>query len=659
MNPTCARVAIGILLVAFSSSLTLAQSVIGQGDFQFEVKHRVNAHGDEFNALAISSDRKRLFTGTEKGDVIIWDVAGNRLERTLHQPSGIHLVAVLSDPRELIAAGSNHVIPKNALVRRWNVETGTFVDLAGLESDSQVTALATDNEAKLIAAANETGTVIVWDSQTNKQVARWRVIGVPTGVALLGRDLYLATANLGPQRSVVGEGRIVKLNVDDQKQPPADLSRVAGRLWSSLDSSPDRRLLTGTYQEGLYGNAKSVVIDPVSKAERGNFEGSALVWLDASKLLVFEWMDPVEIVQVSASAPAKIIRKFERFEADTPGRAFDLTGHVSNAASSKVWASYSKGPGLLEFDLATSKIKTLIGGPSGAYAVSVNTQDGQTGDLLTGGADGYVRLWNLADITLLKEFKITKSNSYVSEALLVPGSHRAIVAVRAMPKEHEPPGPAEIIGLDLETGQQKKLFDLLYWRAQVAIVDNTIVYPEGNRVKFRNIDGSLTPRELSVAGFIGFTALSANGRWLAVIDATQKLTVFDLKTEQRKSMQIEPVEDGAIVVSDDGQHVYNLAVEGALTDWDLNTGKAMNSVLAKIREMHSRVDFMTIANDDRWLVTAGNHHDVGIFDRATGRLVFYNQVGGAVFFVEKVWIKGKRMIITTDTGVMYDGVFLQ
>jgi WD40 repeat protein len=659
MNLTCFRVAIGILLVAFSASLTLAQSVIGQGDFQFEVKHRVNAHGDEFNALAVGSDRQRLFVGTEKGAVIIWNVAGNRLEKTLHQPSGIHLVGVLSDPRELIAASSNHVNPKNALVRKWNVETGTFVDLPGLESNSQVMALATDTQARLIAAANETGTVIVWDSQTNKQLARWQIIGVPTALALLGHDLYLATANITSPENVVGEGSIVKLNVDDQNRRPTDISRVAGRLWSSLDASPDRRLLTGTYQQGVYGNEKSVVLDPVSKAELANSEGSALVWLDVSKLLVFEWMDPVQIVQISRRAPAKVIRKFERFQADTPGRAFDLTGHVSNAAGSKVWATYSKGPGLLEFDLATSKIKTLIGGPSGVYGVSVDTQDGQTGDLLTGGADGYVRLWNLADISLIKEYKVGKPNSYVSEVHLVPGSRRAIVAVHAMPKEFEQPGPGEIIGLDLETGQQKKLFDLLHWRAQVAVVDNAIVYPEGNRVKFRNLDGSAIARELTTDGFIGITAVSPNKRWLAVIDETKKLTVFDLKSEQKKTMTIDPAESGTVVVTDDGRYVYNIAQEGALTYWDLDTGKATEIVLAKIREMHSRVDFMTVANDDRWLVTAGNHHDVGIFDRATGRLVFYMQVGGAVFFVEKVWLKGKRMIVTTDTGVMYDGVFLQ
>jgi WD40 repeat protein len=655
MKPTSARIAIGILLVAFSSSLSLAQTTIGEGDLKFEVKHRVNAHGDEFNALAMSSDGQRLFTGTEKGDVIVWNVAANRLERTLHQPSAIHLVAALSDPRELIAASSNHLKPENALVRRWNIETGTFVDLEGIDSEANVTGLAADNKAGLIAAVNKTGIVIVWDSRTNKQIARWKLNGVPTAVALLGRSVYVATLSLQPAANTTGAGAIVKLNLDDPNQPPIDFLRATGRLWVSLGSSPDRRLLTGMYQEG-YSDPKTVVIDPVSKAELTQSKGPGLVWLNASRVLLFEWLDPVEIVQISAGAPAKSIRKFQRFEADTPGRPFDLTGQVSNAEGSKVWASYSKGPGLLEFDLTTNKIKTLIGGPSGAYAISVDIQDGQTGDLLTGGADGYVRLWNLADISLIKEYKVAKPNYFVSEVHLVPGSRRAIIAVPKMPSRFEPPGPPEIIGLDLETGEQQKLFDLLYWRARVALVENTIVYPEGDRVRFRNIDGSVSPRELKVNGPIDITAVSANKRWLAVIDETKTLTVFDLKSDQKTTMPIEPVVDGAVIVTDDGRHVYNIASEGALTHWDLNTAKTLNSVLDKIREMHSRVDFMTLANDDRWLVTAGNHHDVGIFERATGRLVFYMQTGGATFWIEKVWLKGKRMIATTDIGVLYDGV---
>lgn len=652
MNRTCARLISLLLFVSFTTT-SFAQRQIGEGDFKFDVTRRVNAHGDEFNALAKSSDNQRIFTGTEKGDVIVWNVAANRLERTLHQPSPVQLVAALADARELIAAGSNRLTPHNALVRKWNVETGTFVDLTGVDADSQPTALATDTDAGLIAVTTATGVVVVWDSRSNKQLARWKINGIPSAVALLGRDVYVATVD---QASTVqmGRGAILKLSVDDQNQPPAEFMR-GNRYWISLDASPDRRLLSANYQAGFHGD-QGILIDPVTKQAVGNFEATTSLWLSASKLMLFSWMDPVEIVQVAPNVPAKSIRKFERFESDTPGRAFHLSGKVINADGSKVWVSYSKGPGLLEFDLSSNKIKTLIGGPSGAYALSVVTQDGQTGELLTGGADGYVRLWSFADLSLTREYKVGKPGYFVSEVHLVPGTRSAIVAVPQIPTQHKPPEPPEMFVLDLDSGQQRKLFDLYSWRAQVAVVDNKVFYPEGDRVKVRNIDGSEDPRELRVGGPIGLTAVSANKRWLAVTDETDALTVFDLQSDQKKTIRIKPIDYGPLVVTDDGRHVYNLGVEGALTHWDLNTGKANTSVLGIIRENHSRVDFITLANDDRWLVTAGNHHDVGIFDRATGRLVFYVQVGGAAFFVEKVWIKGKRMIVTTDTGVMYDGL---
>ena len=653
---TSTRLTIVILCIALHPSFARAQTIlIGEGDFRFETKHRVNAHGDEFNCLARSADGRRLFTGTEKGDIIVWDLAANRLERTLHQSSGVRSVVALSDPREFVAASSGYLKPKRALVRKWNVESETFVDLTGIETTAHVIGLATDNGGRLIAAATVSGTVVVWDARTNQQLAQWKVDGFATAVTLLGRNVYVATMKSEPSSSAPGTGAILKFNVDDQNQRPAVIVRVPGRYWSVLSSSPDGRLLSATYREG-YSEPKTVVIDPASKSEIANFDSSASLWLNASQLMLFDWLNPVEVFQVSAKARAKSIRKFARMESDTPGRAFDLSGQVSNADGSKAWASYSKGPGLLEFDLTTNKIKTLIGGPSGAYGLSVVTQDGQTGEILTGGADGYVRLWNLADVSLIKEYKVAKPGEYVGDVQLVPGSRRAVVEVGQIPTERGDRGPSEIVLLDLETGQQQKLFALWSWRARVALVNNTIIYPEGSRIKFKNLDGTENRRELSANGLIGWTAISANKRWLAVTDETKTLTIFDLSTDEKKTIAIASTDAGPIVVTDDGAHVYSIGNEGALTHWDTSSGTETGSVLEKIRELHSRVDFMTLANDDRWLVTAGNHHDVGIFDRATGRPVFYMQTHGAAFYVEKVWLKDKRMIVTTDIGVMYDGV---
>lgn len=151
------------------------------------------------------------------------------------------------------------------------------------------------------------------------------------------------------------------------------------------------------------------------------------------------------------------------------------------------------------------------------------------------------------------------------------------------------------------------------------------------------------------------TAVSANRRWLAVVDDGRKITVFDLTTLRKRSIASKSRDAGPLDVTDDGRYVYRVAHGGRLLKWDMKSSKFTESVLQQIRDVHSNVDFMTLANDDKWVVVTGNHGDVGIFDRVTGRLLSYTQVRAAASYVERVWIRGDRMISTTDTGVLFDG----
>ena len=52
----------------------------------------------------------------------------------------------------------------------------------------------------------------------------------------------------------------------------------------------------------------------------------------------------------------------------------------------------------------------------------------------------------------------------------------------------------------------------------------------------------------------------------------------------------------------------------------------------------------------------GNHGDIAIFDAASAELLFYDRTSAAAIYVESAWLNGNRMIFTTDTGVMIDGM---
>ena len=192
--------------------------------------------------------------------------------------------------------------------------------------------------------------------------------------------------------------------------------------------------------------------------------------------------------------------------------------------------------------------------------------------------------------------------------------------------------------------------------ARPRVVNDHVLYWYGDQMRLRNVETGRDIREFKVDTTIVQSAVSSNGQTLATRDENNKLAIFDLATGEKKEISIQAGgESGPLVVTNDGRYAYQIVGNGELKRWDFTTGEVNQTALGRIQEMHTRVDFMTLANEDKWLVVAGNHGDVGIFDRTTLRLLCYTQTSASAFFVERVWVLGDRMIFTTDTGVMFDG----
>src|SRR5689334_23845748 len=79
-----------------------------EDDYGFEVERRINAHGDEFMALAQTSDGRYLIVGAESGKLLIWSVAERRIVKQLDQGSPVHCIVALSDADTFVAAGGPH-----------------------------------------------------------------------------------------------------------------------------------------------------------------------------------------------------------------------------------------------------------------------------------------------------------------------------------------------------------------------------------------------------------------------------------------------------------------------------------------------------------------------------------------------------------------------
>lgn len=638
-----------LILLCFANG----HSQPGNEPLEFALDRRVNAHGDEFNGLAKSPDGRFAYIGTEKGEVIVWNLATAHAERTLRQPSPIHHVCGLSD-RYVVTAGSNHHLPRNTLVRKWNVVDGTFKDLPGLPVDSFPTALFCSERTGLIAVGVE-GSITVWEANTNKTLATVKVTSIPIAAAIIGRDVYFAGIGRDSLRAArePNENSIEYFNLDDLVVK--EFLKKAGHYWFALEVSPHDELLATVIEGGA--STRAILFDVKSKSAISSLEGSQFSWIDSAHVLAFKWMDPTEIFEIDREKKTVVSRKLGSMENDRDGRAFDLSGQITRADGLRAWATYRKGPGFLEFDLNTRKIKTLIDGRSGAYAISVLSNNGKDGLLATAGADGYVRLWNLSDLALIKEYHVAPQDSFTTDVDLLSDGKRAVVGVLRIVKTREEQfaRAIEVFLVDLTNGSQKKLFEMAP-TSKASVINDSVMYPSGDRVKLVSVDSNKVIREFIVGRPIVRTALSENNQWLAVLDEANTLTVFDTATARK--MTARPIAADAyepMVITNDGKHLYQIQHGGELMRWNAQSGRLDKRVLTRIREMHTNVDFITLANDDKWLVTAGNHGDVGIFEVPSGNLVGYTQTTAHVFYAEKAWVKGNRLIFTTDTGIMLDG----
>jgi len=115
------------LLLALNSPSEARAQTDDDPSFDLRLRARINAHGDEFNTVALSPDERRLIVGTEKGEIIVWGVPERKIIRKFNQGSPIHKLVSLGDGRHVVAGGGAHVGPKHfGVVRRWDLDSGSF-----------------------------------------------------------------------------------------------------------------------------------------------------------------------------------------------------------------------------------------------------------------------------------------------------------------------------------------------------------------------------------------------------------------------------------------------------------------------------------------------------------------------------------------------------
>ena len=171
------------------------------------------------NTVAFSVDSKIVASGSEDGNLYLWDVAtGRRLKTITEDTENIFSVAFSSDGRTLASGNAGNTI------RLWNIATGEKLKTL-IGHTNWVFSVAFSPDGQTLASGSWDKTIRLWDTTTGQQLKTltghtftvWSVAFSPDGLTLAsgsqdetirlwniatGEQIATLTGHTGPVKSV-------------------------------------------------------------------------------------------------------------------------------------------------------------------------------------------------------------------------------------------------------------------------------------------------------------------------------------------------------------------------------------------------------------------------------------------------------------------------
>ena len=632
------RTAISIALLALASINLFAIPTQDGDDWRFEVERRVNAHGDEYMALAQTTDGRYLIVGTESGKLLIWSLAERRIVKQLDQGSAVHCVVALNDADTFVAAGGPHGgLTNRPVIRKWHIGTGESEEWKGL-TDGSIFTVAFDPKSELVVADTFTGSLAAWNSTTGALVGKRSFDGPAAGLAINGKEIYRTQMSLTDDDDEK-PNTIVRFRIDQPNRQPVVITKEGeGELWGRLDISPDRRFLTARRFKDSHVSV--VLRDLATQKEITTFEAQNFAWAANASLVLFD--GEVANARVSIDGKGRVTRTdlFKAADWHGAGSPANLTGQVVSADCSMVWEVFQLGATLVELDLIKKTFEELHSVRGYLYALDVREPLNLIG---TGGDDGFVRVRKLSDLSLVKEFK-AEPGVPQGVALMEDGRH---VLFSASGKDTE----TRISVGDLSTGESRTLIEVPEPFVGVYAAVGGFIYKRNNNLVLAKWTDGSTIREFTVEGELSGFAVSANGEWLVADNEAKSLFRFDIKNGARTQFATDNPNDLAnLAISSDGRYVYSTEFESTLRQWDMQTSqmKEIGSIRGQTRDLRLSID-------ETQILIGGNHRDVAVYEIASGKRRLYFEIAAADFYVTALWLGGDRLLFSTDSGVLFDG----
>jgi WD40 repeat protein len=636
-NPIHLRIVFVLLLaIAFSVNL-LSFPNPGNSIASFHLKQRVNAHGDEFMAVRMTSDGSRLIIGTEKGEILVWNISLGRITQRLKQQGPVHALVLINNDREVIAAGGEHAGDiQSSIVWKWNLENGTH-EKWNEKGEDAFLLMATDAEKNLVAASSIKGRIVVWEASSGKIVASWKLPYTVASLAVINRKLYITPMD---EKMLLraSSNAIQIMDIDKPDLPVKDLvPGVKNCLWMNLNASPDGKTLAATSVDITNGKSFIRLIDLFSGAIGKSYEGTYACWFTPDSMLLFDTNQPLRSVHIQSEA-VEIWKAKGVFHAQ--GNPDRMLGAVATPDGKIAFGIFQLNAGLVRWDAQSEKGNILSMTPGNIYAMDVFDNNRNPPLIITGGDDGFVRIWKSETLELYREFKAGAG---------VPQSVTFLVnGLKALFSFSGPKAPTSIVLADLNNNEQKQLLSVDESNVRVRKAGDNFVYNTGNRLILSDQSGTKV-REFALDSAIRWFEISDSSQWMAATDKDGSLYVFELSSGRlvcRRKLELT-----RFTISSDGRHVYFTEFAGGLKCWD--TKKDEIKPLSSIRGQASS---LSLSEDEKHIVVGGNHRDVQIYNAASGNIVGSWNLEAADFSITNARLQKKRLLLTTDIGVLIDAI---
>ena len=531
--------------------------------------------------------------------------------------------------------------------------------------------LSFDELSHVLAVGTPSVYITAWDASSGKRTALWDTRKTTLGLAVAESSVYVSRSDIDLSKGLDDDeevkGEIVRYSTADSKSAPKTFVAKKSGYAMRLRFSPDKKLLAAN----LFPSEDATIgfFDRVTANQIGSVDGSLNAkWVSNDRLLISNEEEPLKFCTIKPDGRITTdeINKGGGFHGS--GNPVDVSGQAVSADEKFVWQSYKKIGALAEFDLAKKESKLLIVLPPFPYAMDVRELNEKTGYMVTAGDDKFVRIWNLSDLSLVREIQTDSIPQGV--AILTDGK-------RIVYSNSSKESPTDVFAVDIQTGARKKILTLVNPYVGLLAAGSTFVYEGTNKKKspekaatndksdndagdkfekhsliLASADNGSTIREFNFADGIDMWTSSANAQWIAVMDNKGFFWTVNVNTGFQNKLKNDPLKDATkIAITNDGRYVFTTQFAGPLKRWD--SSKQVSDTIASFR---GNASSLRLSVDETFAIIGGDHFDLGVYEIETKKTGFYTRVDASDFYVPQAWMKGNRIIYITDGGVMFDGI---